>query len=450
MPKTGKNIALALMLMIPFLGSSQNFQGIRSSKDGGIYSSFFNPTRILDVPGRYEVNVLGGDFSFLMGANSSSGQNFLKSGGTPDVLRITLLKDADAGFFSRLVFPSMIWKPKKHFAIGIIPQLRTVAFGRYTNPQLLTFLRDLFNGREATTASLPNKDEFAAVYLHTWIEVAIPVAYQMDQYDKHRFQIGGNLKILSGQASGRIQANNFSVSPGNLDSLRIGGSLSVLFNSSLDDLVTDQELKVKLFDRVGLGFDLGFRYTFFKTKEEKQENKYLFDVGLSFLDFGSVKYQPSQASSNYNFQNTPLLLQNIANSQSIAQLLDTIRGIEPDFSIAAESYRVNLPLRLALYGDWNVYDKFYLNIGSTFWLREFSNAPLLNDFYEVSITPRWQNKKMGFYLPMTIRKGIKNVAGFAFNYRTFSIGSGNLWSSLLNNSDTRQINLFLGASIRIK
>jgi Family of unknown function (DUF5723) len=442
---------LFIFLQVWFSGFAygQNFKGFNASKQGGFYGMINQPARILDGEKRLNINVIGLDLNVLAGSQPTSASSIFKSGGSPDLLKLAFVGKADAAIYARIVLPALTYKINDRFSIGFLPQYRTILLGRYTNPGIKSFLKNLTEGNTATTNTFNNSDQFASVYMHNWLEFGFPFGYELYNKGQHRLQLAGNFKLISGNAAARFEVNGLTVEPGTLDSIKIDGAFSLVYNANLDGLVTENKAELELFQRAGIGLDIGVRYTFFRSEEDKAKNQYFFDAGVSLIDFGEVKYNPSDNSTSFDFNNRPILLSLASSNPSLSNLVDTLKSIELNNNAELEPYIIELPAQLMVQLDVMIYRNLYLNLQASYRLTGFRNVEAFKNYYEVVFTPKWEDEKFGFYLPYTIRRNIRNSLGFAFNYKSFFIGSANLFSGLANQSEQKYINAYLGASFSI-
>ncbi len=428
---------------------SQGFKGYNTSKRAGFYALAIQPTRILDMEKRWNINVLGVNANLVGGLEEASASAASDAVFGRNIFQLSRLENASAGFYANLVLPGLVYKPTDRLAVGFAPSFRSIGLGRYTRPKVLTFVENLANGDTDEPISFGGSSEFAFILMHNWISFAFPVSYEIYNDKKHRIQIGGSLKLISGSSSGSVELRELQVRQLGGDTIILDGGLSFIYNDGLSQFLEGEPLKFDLFRNFGLGIDLGARYSYFRDPEDAENGDYLFDVGVALTDLGQVRYTPSNNSTEFDFDDRTIVWKVLGTISGIDQIVDSLQAFEQSIP-QAENYTISLPTRFGFQADVKVYKDFYFNVQGSTVLSNYEELDAFNSFYSITLTPRFENQKFGFYLPVNIRRGIRNTAGFAFSYKTYFIGSANIFSSLADNSDASYLNFYMGASFGIK
>jgi hypothetical protein len=106
-----------------------------------------------------------------------------------------------------------------------------------------------------------------------------------------------------------------------------------------------------------------------------------------------------------------------------------------DGSASQSKYSVSLPATLQMDVDYHVQNKFYINAASQIAL----NSQFRSVF---AVTPRYEGRKYGFFLPLSYNSLTKMNAGFSLRAGPVYLGSGSVLSALV--SDSRQADVFIG------
>jgi len=207
-------------------------------------------------------------------------------------------------------------------------------------------------------------------------------------------------------------------------------------------------------DASSFGFDAGIVYEYrgklnkFKyirnddeksyEAERRDVNKYIFKLGVSLLDAGMFRFdKPDNVNSfsasvnNWNLTNPGYT--------TIAAFDTALAGRVTANANEPRSYNVYLPAALSVQFDLKFIKGFYLNamiyqpvkIGNSIGTR-FSNY----GFY--TITPRWESRHIGVYLPYTIAEKNpstsfkQNMLGATVRLGPLFAGSSNLGTMLFN------------------
>ncbi|MDB5210579.1 MAG: hypothetical protein JWQ30_1406, partial [Sediminibacterium sp.] len=105
---------------------------------------------------------------------------------------------------------------------------------------------------------------------------------------------------------------------------------------------------------------------------------------------------------------------------------------------------MQLPSTLALDLDLNVGAGFFLNVAGSFLLKNSDqDYQVAGSYSYFQITPRFESKGFGIYLPIT-HNAINNYnAGIALNLGSLFVGSGSLLSTFIS-GETRQLDIHAG------
>jgi hypothetical protein len=118
----------------------------------------------------------------------------------------------------------------------------------------------------------------------------------------------------------------------------------------------------------------------------------------------------------------------------------------PDASNSETSYRVSLPTTLQIDADYHVQKGFYVNLASQISLSNGRSKGFNNKTYSgVTVTPRYETRAVGVYMPVNYNSLTKLNAGFSFRLGPFFAGSGSIVSSLLGQS--KQADVYFGFRI---
>jgi hypothetical protein len=103
-----------------------------------------------------------------------------------------------------------------------------------------------------------------------------------------------------------------------------------------------------------------------------------------------------------------------------------------------------------LYGDVRLHDRFYIHAAYTRQITYFGKEKYeefsFNQFY---VVPRYESEKIGVYLPFTYNKFLNLESGVAFRWKPLVIGSGNIFSYLIQGSERTNIDIYLATRIMI-
>ncbi len=107
------------------------------------------------------------------------------------------------------------------------------------------------------------------------------------------------------------------------------------------------------------------------------------------------------------------------------------------------SYKVNLPTRMLVDADYHINRNWYVNVtGQLSLVSTTVEKPFNTAYYSgITLTPRYDARSFGFWLPIHYNPVTSFNAGFGFRAGPLIMGSGSVISTLLGNS--KQADFFL-------
>ncbi len=284
----------------------------------------------------------------------------------------------------------------------------------------------------------------------------------------HVIKGGVSIKYLAGAVNGFMNVQDFSTTI-NADQLlkmpyleNTSGRVSSGFAGAK---VSGFEGK-ELFKNNGYGFgtDIGFVYEYRPDEEMQTTNGlrlknnykklYKFKFAAALLDLGSILYKRDNTrSGNYSLDIKGierLYLDQLKNKDvdDFNQFFkDNPQYFIPVNNIQTEDeYSVSLPTTLQLEADYLINDGFYVHLGGQISLSDNKTKYHNNKTYtSITLTPRYEDKIWGVYLPVNYNYLTKLNAGLSFRVGPLFFGSGSVLSALFSNS--KQADLHIGIRV---
>jgi hypothetical protein len=460
-----RGLIVFLFIVSAFTSLAQDFPGYRAGNYTGVNGVFFNPANIADSRYRWDVNLFS--VNVLAGNNQASfslkniGQTF-----NSDSLENQIYgKNAGAtsGRMSvNLVGPSFMFNASSKTAIAITTRARIMANVSDVDGKLLQKLLDDYSkdmDLPYTLASAKNM----RVNMNAWTEFGVSWGQVLVDKNKHFFKGGLTLKYLAGAANRYFQIDQFTTTI-NDDLVKQDAYLSNttgrigmgFAGAKFDDFEVSDVTK---FDSKGFGMDIGFVYEFRpehasyragdKYDWRKDLNKYKLRVGIALLDIGSIKYKRDLSrSGSYDLGVTGaerLYLSEISD----VDLDDykTYFNSRPQFFTPVagstdETYKVGLPSTLQLDVDYHVDRGFYINAAGQFSLVNGDKKPFNSQYFNsFTITPRYEGRLFGAYLPINYNELTKLNAGVSLRFGPVFVGSGSVITALVGESKQADVHL---------
>lgn len=436
--------------------NAQDFPGLRTSNYAGVNSVFFNPAAIADSRYRFDVNILAiqaqagnKEASFKLsgighsfkGDSAISAQLFGKNNGKANGLANLALHG-----------PSVMFNAGNKYSFAVT-----------TRSRLLMNFRDL-DGRLAR--QIIDKDLPGTQYPYTissngsmrinatgWTEFGATVAREVLDKGKHFVKAGITVKYLAGTGNAYVNVTDFNgvkefdASKAGSHLVNTTGQIGMGFSGVKTDGFEIGDLTK--FNSSGIGADLGFVYEFRPDYEKLHEdaqrwndrvNKYKLRVGVAITDIGRLKFNPdADRSGNYDIH--------IKGSEWYDP--NELKGVEVDnyseyFSSRnqfftrhanTEKYSVSLPTALHVDADYYIEKGFYVNLATQLSLAGNKTKVYNSTYYNsVSLTPRWEKKTIGVYLPLNYSQLTKFNVGLGAHLGPVFFGSGSIFNLLFGGS----------------
>ena len=132
----------------------------------------------------------------------------------------------------------------------------------------------------------------------------------------------------------------------------------------------------------------------------KERDRYKLAVGFSIIDFGALRFKRGQYSENFyaNINNWNVAGDKFPNG--VQSLDDTIRARFK--TLPGKNYfTLWLPTRINIFIDYNIYKDFGITLGTMVSPDMSPNHNMLQQVTTISVTPKFDNKWVGVYLPLS-------------------------------------------------
>lgn len=163
-----------------------------------------------------------------------------------------------------------------------------------------------------------------------------------------------------------------------------------------------------------LGLSIGAEYIHYtadavdEEDDKKKRLQYNWKLGLSLIDLGANRFQYAAYSRGWENLNHPISDESVENkftgASGLSELVDSISTLFTTINPATGLFRVSLPTRLIINFDKRIYGGIYVNTNLS--LNLFSDATphkwRTNDNNLLAITPRWEKRALGFFLPIQL------------------------------------------------
>jgi outer membrane protein OmpA-like peptidoglycan-associated protein len=445
-----KKISIILCFLVGIVSAvtAQDFMGYINSNYSGVQGTDLNPANV--VNSRYKVDVN------LIGFSTSLYNNYV------GLKREALKKDSyghyyafdDTLFMEHYLIPRDDRKVNKsiYFSNQIYGTSFMVSVGEKNAFALKARLRTVFNvdGLEPDLAKLIYNEldyptlwsqrlnnKYLSVQTMTWAEYGLTFGHVFKDEGAHFFKAGATLKYLQGIQSAYMHIKNLDYEFTDDTTMSLFHSeVSYGHSNNFDESNTPTGFKQ--ISNLSFGGDIGFVYEWRPDYEKykydmdgktglwrKDKNKYKLKIGVSAVDLGYVKFKKGRFSHNFTADIGYWNLHAFDTVSSVASF-DTVLRNTFVMNDGDQYYKMNLPTAYSLQVDYNIWKDVYANFTAYWSPRSKNNREKIHDITTFSITPRWDHKWFGVFIPVSYDVTGLFKAGAALRIGPLIVGTNSL------------------------
>lgn len=453
-----KNIYLFILFIVTINLKSQDFLGFNQSNYAGVTGVYQQPASIVDGRMKFDMNLIGINVGIYNNYIGLKREAIKKSGSwtnptfpafdDPNFADNYLFekvnsKDKSLIFSNRVTGPSFMININRKNAIAITTGLRNYINIDGVSQELSKLALEQFKYPSLWVQNLQNKN--LSIQEMSWAEYGLTFAHVFKEDNQHYFKGGATVKLLQGIQSAFLFVNdlkyNFQTDTTlSLFNSQVNYGHSDNFDFSNVSLNGGGSSAVFDFSQAypGVGLDLGavyeWRPSYLKYKYDmdgekdlwrKDQNKYKLKIGISITDIGSIKFRKGSTSGNFNADVGFWNLKPI-NPKSVKELDDSLLNRFSGTRGDGQTYKMNLPTALSLQIDYLVWKDVYVNLTPYIAFQFKNNDTKVHDFSSITLTPRWDHKWFGVFIPIQYSFLSGPKAGAAVRLGPLVVGSTNL------------------------
>ncbi|HEX6429684.1 MAG TPA: hypothetical protein VF008_18455 [Niastella sp.] len=462
--KKGEFVLLALLLLLVHLhGYSQNYYAIQGSNYAGSLGIGNNPASIVNTPYKWDLDILS-----LQAKNATNGviiQNYsLFSNPRNSQYRF---REGDYRRFAYADFNINLLNARfalnRRQAIGFGINLRGYA-QLSTGP--VNFVDTLKTTGDFFDLGNYNRKLHGDLIHSSWIEVFGTWAQTIWDRTDSRLNAGITAKIsrgisgaytnlLNGSVAQTIHGNSYEYT---MQDAFAEYGYSHNYDTWQKEKSNNQNLKDFLsYTSAGLSFDLGVEYLIKSSQISSvydEDNYYDYDwkIGLSLLDLGfnQFKYgKNSRIASGFQNNITDTVLdQQFTDINNLQEFNDKLIGIAANIQQPTGTFHVVNPARLVLNVDHFISGAWYVNGNVSLNLSSLSGSQWrLSELNILTVTPRWETSRLGFYLPVQFNTKEQLWIGGAFKAGPLLVGIHN-WANVFTKNKMQNGGAYIAIVIR--
>jgi len=409
------------VLTLSFTAKSQDFLGYINSNYSGVTGTDLNPANV--VNSRYKVDIT------LAGISLSAYNNYVG-------LKRTALKKDQYGnyyafkdtafadnylsqknnsinksvYFSNQIYgPSFLVSINQKNAIALKTKVRTLINVDGVEPELATLI---YNSLDYPTLWTKLSNKNLSVQSMSWAEYGLTYGHVFKDEGEHFLKAGATVKYIQGLQAVYMHIDNLDYAFTDDTTLSLFHS-DISYGHSTNFEADADNVAFKQSSKPSFGFDLGVVYEWRPDWQKykydmdgetnlwrKDQNKYKLKIGLSVTDIGFVKFKKGTYSHNFSADISAWNLHTFDEIQSVEQY-DSILKQNFTMEDGDEYFKMNLPLAISAQIDYNIYKDFYVNFTPYWSPRLKNNNEKVHDLTTFSLTPRWDHKWFGAFIPVS-------------------------------------------------
>lgn len=448
---------------------SQDFLGYSASEYAGVTAIDIQPANLADNRFRFDMVLTGLSvkaYNNYVGIKRFGLKGWAKgepamgaAGLTDDQIKGNYLELNDGGknktayVSSRIVLPSFLIEINHKNTIALTWDVRNFVNVDGITPDLAKLIYSDFKVPSLWPKQLNAKN--VSMQAMSWAEYGVTYARVLKEDNQHAFKIAGRVKVMEGLGSAYLFAKELNYQFPTDTTMNIL-STDVEYGHS-SNLQGTTSLNYKWVSNPGFGLDFGFVYEYrpdyksytYNMDNEKNlwrrdKSKYKFKAGFSILDLGGIRFKKGQFSGNFNANVNALMFKKKFNingpgvtafgsqsSLNFNALDDSLLSLGV-VDKSAGTYFMNLPTAISTQADYKLWKDFDINFIAYFAFQFKNDAHKVHDFTSFSLTPAWDHKWFGVFVPLQYHKLYGFAYGACIRIGPLVIGTDNL-SSIIGN-----------------
>lgn len=425
--------------------SQEHFAGIGTSRRISLLNGTFNPAELANLSSKVDIQFFATSFNV---SNNKIGFSDISSDENFEDLIFRGNEAVNLNFEAEILGPGVAFRINK-WGFG----WSTKAYAKFRLVDVDVnigdaIVNDGLNSLLNTTVLNQNNNQ--RIIGTAYSEMAFSVARNFWETEKYKLNGGISFKLLFPGSYANFGADKFngtiSTIGGNTFLSDANANLNFSYSGNLaDDYTNFDDYSSSLFGGLnGFAIDFGASFTI---KDEKEKDDYKLNSGFSVRNFGSMTFKDdNNLSSNYAL--------NIPASESLDlnqfEDVSSIRDIEQILldsgyltsTTQNNDFKVKLPAVLNVYAELKIIPTLY---ASAFWqqkLTDNSKNDQVTAQNVFTLTPRFSLKHFEIFTPLSQTEIAGFNAGFGLRAYGFFIGSGSVFTALLN--DSKQADFYFG------
>jgi len=414
---------------------AQNYNAIHGSDYAGALGVYNNPSSIISSPYTWDLTVFG--FQFQTISNVIKGPNFpfsLMSNATFYMAEGNFKRYADVTADLHLMNGRIRLNDNSAIAFGL--NVRQNSQGKTTS---VNYTDSVKGPRSFLFLNEQNEKIELDVAHSAWLELYGSYARTMWDHETSRLNAGISLKLARGMSGGFATAKNVGIvsEPNNDQTIYkiVNGDVKYGYSDNYGDGESFNTSDLFKNRKVGFAIDLGAEYIIKSQAvagafDDEGTAEYEWKLGFSLLDLGWNTYSYSSesrhASALRDNVSSLVLQEKFSSASGIGSFNDSVATIVNNFTPLTGNFKVINPARAVINIDRYLSGNVFINGELSVNLVPGANSHVLKESKFLTVTPRWETKKLGFFAPVQINRHGNFWIGGAVKAGPLLIGTHNL------------------------
>jgi len=448
------------LLFFNFL-SAQNYQAINGSSYAGSLAPSSNPASIVHVPYAWDITPFSVQVKQTTNAYMVKNLSLLSSPNNAEILpdNGTKKRFQFANQDIRLLNTRISLNSKAAIAFGAT--IRNYIYATTSRANFQDTMFSMADFMKVNTGHLPLSAEAVG---STWAELYATYAQTIIDDGDKLLNAGATIKLNRALAGGYGIAEGLSYTPTILSGipayLVAKGNLQYGYSANIDAIKSSNTgtANRKAFlenATTGISVDMGLEYIRLSDEDKDEGGDFAYEtkIGISMMDVGRNNFKfgsRSRSGSGVRTGITDTVLENkFSVVESFDQFNDSLATIAAAFRGLTGQFNIYQPTRMVINIDQHILHNIFLNMELTVPVIPLVRKKLryIKDMNLLAVTPRWELKSVGAYMPILVNNRGQVWVGGAFKAGPILMGTHNL-SNLFGKNKMQAGGFYVALTIR--
>jgi len=440
---------------------AQNYQAINGSSYAGSLAPSSNPASIVHVPYAWDITPFSVQVKQTTNAYMVKNLSLLSSPNNAEILpdNGTKKRFQFANQDIRLLNTRISLNSKAAIAFGAT--IRNYIYATTSRANFQDTMYSLADFMKLNSGSLPLSAEASG---STWAELYATYAQTIIDDGDKLLNAGATIKLNRALAGGYAIAEGLSYTPTILSGipayLVAKGNLQYGYSANIDAIKSSNTgtANKKAFlenNTTGLSVDMGLEYIRLSEEDKEEGGDFAYEtkIGISMMDIGRNNFKfgsRSRSGSGVRAGITDTVLENkFSVVESFDQFNDSLATIAATFRGLTGQFNIYQPTRMVINIDQHILHNVFLNMELTIPVTPLVAKKLryIKDINLLAVTPRWELKSVGAYMPILVNNRGQVWVGGAFKAGPVLMGTHNL-SNLFGKNKMQSGGFYVALTIR--